>query len=51
LLQAEINHRFDLLVGASRVLINEFKKAKIQGANELARKRYIQWSILQHYEV
>jgi hypothetical protein len=49
--QAEINHRFDLLAGASRVLVKEFKKAKIQGTSELERKRYIQWSILQHYEV
>ena len=49
--QAELNHRFDLLAGASRELIEEFKRKKIDGAKELSRKRYIQWSILQHYEV
>lgn len=28
-----------------------FKKNKIEGQLELRRKKYIQWSILQHYEV
>ena len=51
LTQQEINYRFDMLYSASKMLAEEFKKRKIEGHIELARKRYIQWSILQHYEV
>jgi hypothetical protein len=47
----EINYRFDLLYGASKILIEEFKYDNIDGTPELSRKRYIQWSILQHYGV
>jgi hypothetical protein len=47
----ELRHRFDVLEEASRLLVQEFKGAKIDGYNELWRKRYMQWSILQHYEV
>lgn len=47
----ELRHRFDLLDQASRLLVDRFKKAKIEGHRELRQKRYIQWSILQHYEV
>jgi len=49
--QQELNYRFDLLNSASKLLIQEFTKSKIEGYNELSRKKYIQWSILQHYEV
>lgn len=31
--------------------MDRFKAAKIDGHRELRQKRYIQWSILQHYEV
>ncbi len=51
LTQREINYRFDLLRGASKLLSEKFIKNKIQGAYELKRKKFIQWSILQHYEV
>jgi len=47
----ELRHRFELLDQASRLLVDRFKKAKIEGHRELRQKRYIQWSILQHYEV
>ena len=47
----ELNHRFDVLEGASRTLVDQFKKAKVDGHRELRHKKYIQWSILQHYEV
>lgn len=47
----EIRHRFYLLDQASRLLVDRFKRAKIDGHRELRQKRYIQWSILQHYEV
>lgn len=47
----ELRHRFDLLDQAARLLVERFKAAKIDGHRELRQKRYIQWSILQHYEV
>ncbi len=47
----ELRHRFDLLDGAARRLVEKFKSTKIDGHRELRHKRYIQWSILQHYEV
>lgn len=49
--QQELNYRFDLLKSASKLLIQAFRIQNIQGYSELARKKYIQWSILQHYEV
>jgi hypothetical protein len=47
----ELRHRFELLDQAARLLVERFKKAKVDGHRELRQKRYIQWSILQHYEV
>lgn len=47
----EIRHRFDVLQGAGRLLAEEFKSRNLPGATELRRKKYIQWSVLQHYEV
>jgi len=47
----ELRHRFDLLDQASRLLVERFKNARVAGHSELRQKRYIQWSILQHYEV
>jgi len=47
----EIRYRFDILQGASRNLSQEFTNRGLPGAPELRRKRYIQWSVLQHYEV
>jgi hypothetical protein len=47
----ELRHRFDLLDQASRLLVDRFKAAGVEGHRELRQKRYIQWSILQHYEV
>lgn len=32
-------------------MVAKFKAAKVEGHKELRQKRYIQWSILQHYEV
>ncbi len=48
---SEIRHRFDILHGAGRLLADRFRTADFSGAGELNRKRYIQWSILQHYGV
>lgn len=47
----ELRHRFDLLDQAARLLVDRFKVAKVDGHRELRQKRYIQWSILQHYQV
>jgi hypothetical protein len=51
LLRAELEVRFRQLESAGRVLIELFDKYKIEGARDVSRKRYVQWSILQHYEV
>jgi len=47
----ELRHRFDLLDQAARLLVEKFKSASVEGHTELRQKKYIQWSILQHYEV
>ncbi len=47
----EIRYRFELLDQAAVMLVERFKQANIEGHTDLRRKRYIQWSILQHYEV
>ncbi len=47
----ELRHRFDLLDQAARLLVEKFKATQSDGHRELRQKRYIQWSILQHYEV
>lgn len=49
--QQELNYRFDKLYSASKILVDLFKKYKIEGLAEFRRKRLIQWSVLQHYEV
>lgn len=51
LTQSELEYRFDRLNSASRLLIDLFKKNKIEGYTEIQRKKLIQWSIIQHYEV
>jgi len=49
--QREINYRFEILHEASQQLKKLFSKERIEGFKELSRKKYIQWSILQHYRV
>lgn len=49
--QQELDYRFDKLYSASKILVELFKKHKIDGFAEFRRKRLIQWSVLQHYEV
>jgi len=51
LTKREIEHKFDILHEASAKLIDSLKGRTKQGLEELKRKKYIQWSILQHYEV
>ena len=49
--QREINYRFEILNQASRLLTDTFSDKNIQGYKEIRRKKFIQWSILQHYGV
>jgi hypothetical protein len=49
--QREVVYRFELLDHASRQLRDLFAKRKVDGRTDVSRKRYIQWSILQHYGV
>lgn len=47
----ELRYRFDILNQASKLLVDRWKQAGIDGLSDLRRKRFIQWSILQHYQV
>ncbi len=47
----EVEHRYDILLQASSKLIDLLSTRTKDGTHELKRKKYIQWSILQHYEV
>lgn len=47
----DLQRRFDLLTSASARLVDAFREQKIQGASDVRRRKLIQWSILQHYEV
>lgn len=51
LTQQELDYRFDKLHSASKILVELFKKHKVEGQAEFQRKKLIQWSLLQHYEV
>ncbi|WP_158861617.1 FRG domain-containing protein [Lunatibacter salilacus] len=51
LTQPELDYRFDKLQSASKILVELFKQNKIEGHTEFQRKKLIQWSLLQHYEV
>ena len=47
----EVALRFDVLESSSRRLVDAFRQERIAGSHEIKRRKYIQWSILQHYEV
>ncbi len=47
----EIRHRFDILEGSAKALLDLFESRGIDGHKDLRRRKLIQWSILQHYEV
>jgi len=47
----EVQYRFDILSQAAKILSSKFENERINGYKEVKRKKYIQWSILQHYEV
>jgi hypothetical protein len=48
---AEFEIRFRQLESAERLLVRVFGRHKLHGARDVARKRYVRWSILQHYQV
>jgi len=48
---AELEVRFQQLEAAGRTLVRLLEEHKIEGARDVLRKRYVQWSILQHYQV
>lgn len=49
--KSELELRFDILHSASARLVDEFERSGIEGYRDVKRRKYIQWSILQHYEV
>jgi hypothetical protein len=49
--QSELNYKFELLNTLSKNLSRIFQEENIEGYREFKRKKLIQWSILQHYEV
>ena len=49
--RTEIDLRFDILSSAARRLCDSLREARLEGYQDVRRRRYIQWSILQHYEV
>ena len=49
--RSDLSDRFATLLAASRMLVERWTLENITGHDELKRKKLIQWSILQHYEV
>jgi len=49
--QKELRFRFDVLDSASMQLCDLLEDADVEGHRDVRRRRYVQWSILQHYEV
>ncbi len=47
----EVYSRFDMLELAEQVLADAFDSGELEGHQDVRRKRYIAWSILQHYGV
>lgn len=49
--QNQIEMRFTILDGLSKRLCDALEENKIIGYRDVLKRRYVQWSILQHYEV
>jgi len=47
----ELANRFRVLKEKSNALVDLFEKQKTEGYREVKKRRHIQWSILQHYEI
>jgi hypothetical protein len=51
LLKRELDYRYKILNHACDELSQLFVDRKIEGYKEVKRRKFIQWSLLQHYEV
>jgi uncharacterized protein YutE (UPF0331/DUF86 family) len=49
--RGELDLRFDILSSAARRLFTALEEAQIEGYQDVKRRKYVQWSVLQHYEV
>jgi hypothetical protein len=49
--KARLEYDFSMLKEISALLVEETKKYDKSAADEIRRKQYIQWSLIQHYEV
>ena len=49
--KARLEYDFSMLKEISALLVEETKKYDHRSADEIRRKQYIQWSLIQHYEV
>jgi len=49
--KARLGYDFSMLKEISAILVEETKKYDRKAADEIRRKQYIQWSLIQHYEV
>ena len=47
----ELKYRFDTLEDCAKLLSQSFEHRRIDGYKDVKRRKLIQWSILQHYEV
>jgi hypothetical protein len=48
---AELDFRLRVLDSACKELIQLFEEQRVEGWRDIGKKKYVQWSILQHYEV
>lgn len=49
--QKELDFKFGLLDNSEEQLSDSFKRQNLIGKTEILRKKFIRWSILQHYDV
>ena len=49
--EEELINRFEVLDQTSKKLVEAFKRNRIDGSNEIKKRKYVRWSILQHYGV
>jgi hypothetical protein len=47
----EVGYQFDILENACELLVESFQAKSIEGCQDVKKRKSIQWSILQHYEV
>jgi len=47
----ELDIKFDILMASARQLCDSLRSRNIDGNRDVKRRKFIQWSILQHYQV